>query len=94
MAPLVKAAGFPPGGVKIRIVIDSSYNAFVAGKRIIYVHSGLLEKASGAGEFLGVMAHELGHVREGHVQRLDDEIQQASRNAALASLSAAGRASA
>ena len=88
MAPLVKAAGFPPGGVKIRIVIDSSYNAFVAGKRIIYVHSGLLEKASGAGEFLGVMAHELGHVREGHVQRLDDEIQQASRNAALATLAA------
>ena len=88
MADLVAAAGFPPGGVKIRIVIDSSYNAFVAGKRIIYVHSGLLEKASGAGEFLGVMAHELGHVREGHVQRLDDELQQASNNAALATLAA------
>ena len=88
MAHLVAAAGFPPGGVKIRIVIDPSYNAFVAGKRIIYVHSGLLEKASGAGEFLGVMAHELGHVREGHVQRLDDELQQASNNAALATLAA------
>ena len=88
MAHLVAAAGFPPGGVKIRIVIDPSYNAFVAGKRIIYVHSGLLEKASGAGEFLGVMAHELGHVREGHVQRYDDELQQASNNAALATLAA------
>ena len=84
MAHLVAAAGFPPGGVKIRIFIDPSYNAFVAGKRIIYVHSGLLEQASGAGEFLGVMAHELGPVREGHVQRLDDELQQASNNAALA----------
>ena len=88
MAHLVAAAGFPPGGVKIRIFIDPSYNAFVAGKRIIYVHSGLLEQASGAGEFLGVMAHELGHVREGHVQRLDDELQQASNNAALATLAA------
>lgn len=88
MNHLVVAAGFPPGGVKIRIVIDPSYNAFVAGKQIIYVHSGLLEKASGAGEFLGVMAHELGHVREGHVQRLDDELQQASNNAALATLAA------
>lgn len=88
MAPLVEAAGFPPGGVKIRIVIDPSYNAFVAGKRIIYVHSGLLVEATDAREFLGVMAHELGHVREGHVQRLDDELQQASNNAALATLAA------
>ena len=88
MAHLVAAAGFPPGGVNIRIFIDPSYNAFVAGKRIIYVHSGLLEQASSAGEFLGVMAHELGHVREGHVQRLDDELQQASKNAALATLAA------
>lgn len=88
MAPLVEAAGFAPGGVKIRIVIDPSYNAFVAGKRVIYVHSGLLADATDAREFLGVMAHELGHVREGHVQRLDDELQQASNNAALATLAA------
>ena len=88
MAPLVEAAGFPPGGVRIRIIINPSYNAFVAGKRVIYVHSGLLTDASDAREFLGVMAHELGHVREGHVQRLDDEMQQASNNAALATLAA------
>jgi len=88
MAPLVEAAGFAPGGVKIRIIIDPSYNAFVAGKRVIYVHSGLLADAADAREFLGVMAHELGHVREGHVQRLDDELQQASSNAALATLAA------
>ena len=88
MAPLVEAAGFPPGGVRIRIIINPSYNAFVAGKRVIYVHSGLLTDASDAREFLGVMAHELGHVREGHVQRLDDEMQQANNNAALATLAA------
>ena len=88
MAPLVEAAGFPEGGVRIRIIINPSYNAFVAGKRVIYVHSGLLTEASDAREFLGVMAHELGHVREGHVQRLDDELQQASNNAALATLAA------
>ena len=50
MAPLVKAAG-PPGGVKIRIVIDPSYT-FVAGKRIIYVPAFLKrppEQASSCG---------------------------------------------
>lgn len=88
MAPLVEAAGFAPGGVKIRIIIDPSYNAFVAGKRVIYVHSGLLIESTDTREYLGVMAHELGHVREGHVQRLDDELQQASNNAALATLAA------
>ena len=69
MAPLVEAAGFPEGGVRIRIIINPSYNAFVAGKRVIYVHSGLLTEASDAREFLGVMAHELGHVAEQHALR-------------------------
>ena len=30
-APLMRAAGYAPDAISIRIIIDSSYNAFVAG---------------------------------------------------------------
>jgi len=88
IAPLSAAAGFAPGEIAVRVVIDPDYNAFVAGKRVIYVHSGLLAEARDIREYLGVMAHELGHLKEGHVQRLDDELQQASSAATAATLAA------
>ena len=88
IAPMAAAAGFAPGEIAVRIVIDPDYNAFVAGKRVIYVHSGLLAKADDIREYLGVMAHELGHLKEGHVQRLDDALQQANSTATAATLAA------
>jgi predicted Zn-dependent protease len=86
--PLALAAGYGPGEITVRVVINPQYNAFVAGKRTIYVHSGLLLQADDALEFLGVMAHEMGHIKAGHVPRLDEAQQQASGAAALATIAA------
>ena len=86
--PLALAAGYGPGEITVRVVINPQYNAFVAGKRTIYVHSGLLLQAEDALEFLGVMAHEIGHIKAGHVPRLDEAQQQASGAAALATIAA------
>ena len=86
--PLALAAGYGPGEITVRVVINPQYNAFVAGKRTIYVHSGLLLQADDALEFLGVMAHEIGHIKAGHVPRLDEAQQQASGAAALATIAA------
>ena len=87
-APLMRAAGYAPDAISIRIIIDSSYNAFVAGERVIFIHSGLLLNAQSAEEILGVIAHELGHLKAGHVPRLDEAQQQASGAAALATIAA------
>ena len=87
-APLVKAAGFAPNSIDFRIIIDSSYNAFVAGKMAVYVHSGLLLDAKSPEEILGVIAHELGHIKAGHVSRRDEAIRDASNAGPLAALAA------
>ena len=88
MAPLVKAAGYPPGAIAVRIIIDPNYNAFVAGKQIIYVHSGLLLDAQSTLEIIGVLAHEIGHLKAGHVPRRDSAIADANSANALAALAA------
>ena len=69
--PLVKAAGLQPGNVKVVLIQDDSINAFVAGGQTIYVHSGLIAAADNANQVQGVIAHELGHIADGHVVLAD-----------------------
>ena len=88
MEPLVVAAGYPPKSIAIRIIIDPNYNAFVAGEQIIYVHSGLILNAKSAEEIIGVMAHEIGHLKAGHVPRRDAAIADANSANTLAALAA------
>ena len=49
------------------LVNDDSINAFVAGGQTVYVHTGLLQAADSANQVQGVIAHELGHIADGHV---------------------------
>lgn len=65
--PLILAAGLSPRAVKIVLINDDSVNAFTAGGQTVYVHSGLIAAADNANQVQGVIAHELGHVADGHV---------------------------
>jgi predicted Zn-dependent protease len=65
--PMVVAAGLSPANVQIVLIQDDSINAFVAGGQIVYIHSGLIQAADNANEVQGVIAHELGHIADGHV---------------------------
>ena len=67
IAPLAKAAGLAPRDVKVMLIQDEEINAFTAGGQTIYVNSGLIQAADNANEVQGVLAHELGHVADGHV---------------------------
>ena len=87
-APLMRAAGYAPDAISIMIIIDSSYNAFVAGERVIYIHSGLLLNAQSAEEILGVIAHEIGHLKAGHVPRRDEALRDAGTAGTLAAIAA------
>ena len=91
--PMARAAGIEQG-ISIRIIINPSYNAFVAGGRTVYLHSGLLLKARSAEEILGVIAHEIGHLAAGHVPLRSEAVQEASLATALATVAAAAAAAA
>lgn len=86
--PLLVAAGYTPGSVGIRVVLDDSFNAYVMDSHHIYVHSGLILKSKSANELLGVMAHEIAHIKAGHVTRMSEDIQTAGTATALAALAA------
>lgn len=79
----IRAAGLSPAQVHIVLVQDSSVNAFVAGGPNIFIHTGLLLKTENAGEVVGVVAHELGHIAGGHLIRTREVGENASLEALL-----------
>ncbi|KAK0350973.1 hypothetical protein LTR94_026860, partial [Friedmanniomyces endolithicus] len=60
-------AGLRPADVQFALVNDDSINAFVAGGQIVYIHTGLIQAADNANQVQGVIAHELGHIADGHI---------------------------
>lgn len=90
--PLAEAAGLGEGAVEVVLLNDNSINAFVAGGQRIYVHSGLINAADSANEVQGVLAHELGHITGGHINRFSEGAGNASRITLLSALLAVGAA--
>lgn len=68
---IVTAAGLSPANVRVVVINDRSINAFVAGGQVVYVHSGLIDAADSANEVQGVIAHEVGHIANGHIPLQD-----------------------
>ncbi|MEO5492481.1 MAG: M48 family metalloprotease [Sphingomonas sp.] len=68
---MIIAAGLSPNNVQVVLINDDSINAFVAGGQTVYIHSGLIAAADNANQVQGVIAHELGHIADGHVVLAD-----------------------
>jgi predicted Zn-dependent protease len=65
--PLLQAAGLEPSSIRIHIVNDNTLNAFVAGGQQLFINTGLIMKSKNAGQIIGVLAHEIGHIAGGHL---------------------------
>ncbi len=82
-APLLRAAGLSPRDVQIHIVQSNELNAFVAGGMRIFIYTGLLRRTKSPEEIIGVLAHEIGHIRGGHLARFKGEYDNASAKSIL-----------
>ena len=88
MRPMAAEAGLNPDKMKVRVVINSAYNAFVAADNMVYVHSGLIIDADSVLEVAGVLAHEIGHIASGHIPRRNEIMQSAGMNSLLSAVAA------
>jgi predicted Zn-dependent protease len=91
-APIFTAAGLDPSAVRVYIVKDDSINAFVAGGMNIFVFTGLLLRAERPSQLIGVIAHETGHIRGGHLARREDALRAATIEAIVACILGVGAA--
>lgn len=79
ISPLVKAANLNPNNIRIYIVANPEINAFVANGTLMFINSGLIVKFADDPNILyGVMAHEIAHIKAGHLIKLRSEIDNMS----------------
>ena len=72
--PLAQAANIPDGRLKIHIVDDNDFNAFVTGGEDVYVYTGLLKQIKSPNAFQAVIAHEMAHTIGGHMAQMADRM--------------------
>src|SRR5919106_997788 len=63
--PILNAAGLGSQGIRIHIVNDRHFNAFVVDGHNMFMHAGTLMNAKTPNQVIGVIAHECGHITGG-----------------------------
>ncbi len=75
--PIVTAAGLDANAVRVYIVNDTSFNAFVAEGQNIFMNTGTIMRLEKPNQVVGVIAHEAGHIAGGHLVRAKEQIDKA-----------------
>jgi predicted Zn-dependent protease len=90
--PILKTAGLAQQNVRVVILNDPTFNAFVMDGRHIFIDSGALFEAKTPNEVIGVFAHETGHLAGGHLMKLREELARAQTASIVALLAGVGAA--
>lgn len=91
-APVLEAADLDTESIDIILIGSNQINAFVAGGNNMFFFTGLLTATSSVGEVIGVFAHELGHIKGGHLIRGREVLENASYQALVSTLLGIGAA--
>jgi predicted Zn-dependent protease len=91
-SPILKAAGLAKQNVKVVILNNRAFNAFVMDGRHIFINAGALFDAKTPNEVIGVFAHETGHLAGGHLLKLREQLATAQTASIIALLLGVGAA--
>jgi predicted Zn-dependent protease len=88
--PILRAAGLAKQNVRVVVLSDRSFNAFVMDGRHIFINAGALFDAKTPNEVIGVFAHETGHLAGGHLLKLREQLASAQTASIIALLAGVG----
>jgi len=74
-APLLKAAGINNRDLPIYLVNDRRFNAFVIENGSMFINYGTILDSETPNALKAVLAHEIGHLAGGHLQRLREQAE-------------------
>lgn len=90
--PIFRAAGLKPANVRIHLVNDGRFNAFVVDQKRMFMNTGTIIISQSPNEVIGVLAHETGHIAGGHLIRLRQALKNAQTISAIGMILGAGAA--
>jgi predicted Zn-dependent protease len=88
--PVLRAAGLAQQNIRVTIINERAFNAFVVDGRRIFINAGALLDARTPNEIIGVLAHESGHIAGGHLSRLRQQLAVAQTQSIIALLLGVG----
>jgi predicted Zn-dependent protease len=88
--PILRVAGLAQQNIKVVVLNDRSFNAFVMDGRHIFINAGALFDAKTPNEVIGVLAHETGHLAGGHLMRFREKLAEAQTQSIVAMLLGVG----
>lgn len=83
ISPLATAANIPDGRLRVHIVGDDDFNAFVMGGDDVYIYTGLLKQIKSPAALQAVVAHELGHTLGGHMAQMSSRMAAEMKRAMM-----------
>lgn len=84
--PILERAGQGSGRIRVRIINNPTFNAFVIDGRSIYMHTGVLLNANTPNQVIGVLAHETGHITAAHISDLRSQVNSLQNRSLLLQL--------
>jgi predicted Zn-dependent protease len=88
--PILRVAGLGQRNIRVVIINDRSFNAFVIDAKRIFITAGAVMEAETPNQIIGVLAHESGHIAGGHLSKMRGELANAQTAAILATLLGVG----
>jgi predicted Zn-dependent protease len=88
--PILRVAGLEKQNIQMVIINDSSFNAFVADGRRIFVNYGAIMQSTTPNQLIGVLAHETGHLAGGHLSKFREQLARTQTQLIIAMLLGAG----
>ena len=82
-APIFKAAGVSSHNIKVHLIDDPAFNAFVINGQHMFINTGAITQSETPNQLTGVIAHETGHIKGGHNARLRDLMERMQTAALL-----------
>ncbi|MFN7710713.1 MAG: M48 family metalloprotease [Holosporales bacterium] len=77
-APLFETAGLARDNLHLYLVVSGDVNAAAASDYSIFLNTGLLMECKTPEQLIGVLAHETGHIADGHLARTEAAMERAS----------------
>lgn len=77
-APVLRSAGLNPRRVKVLVVNEAAFNAFVIDNRTIFLNYGLILTVKTPEMLQAVIAHEAAHISNGHLSRRIGNLRNAN----------------
>ncbi len=81
--PIFRAADVASHNIKVHLIDDNSFNAFVISGQHMFINTGAIMQSQTPNQLIGVIAHETGHIRGGHNARLRDMMEKLQTAALL-----------